>query len=61
MGGGREHRVAPVPGAVPARAVKGRDREAEAVGIAAHLVQGREPVIAVEGRVFDALGGDRRR
>ncbi len=41
--------------------VEALDVDPEARRIAAHVVQGDQPVVAIEGGVLDALGHDRRR
>ena len=52
--GKRRHRVG-------VRRVEGVDRQAEAVGVAADLVERQQPQVAVERGVLDALRVDRRR
>jgi hypothetical protein len=49
------------PGTLPAGAgaVEGVHADAEALRLAAHLVQRHQPVPAIERRVFDTLGRDR--
>ena len=59
MGRQRRHRQRPVALARGVRGVEVGDRQAEPAGVAAHLVEGRQPQVAVEGRVLDALGHDR--
>ena len=54
-GGGNE-RFGVLAGAVPVAGVEGVVVHAERVGLTAHLVEGREAVVAVEGRVLDPLG-----
>ncbi len=55
----RRHRQRPVALAGGVGLVEGGDRQAEASRIAADLVERRQPQVAVERRVLDALGHDR--
>src|SRR5688572_22492540 len=51
----------PGMGATAVQFMEMPDRNAEPSRVSAHLVQGNEPVIVVEGCVFDSLGGGRAR
>ncbi len=48
-------------GALGVAGVERRDRERPAARVAADVVEGQQPRVAVEGGVLDALGHDRRR
>ena len=61
MGRGAVHGMGPVLCSSRDHRVKPLDTAAEAVRRTANLVQGHEPIIPVEGRVFDAFGHQRRR
>ena len=56
VGGGGEQRVRPVLHALQISLVECADGAAEALRISAHFIHSDETVIAVERRVFDALG-----
>ncbi len=58
VGRKRDHAVRPAPGRFLVQPVEGGQRGAEPRRLAAHLVQRDQPVVAVEGRVLDALGHD---
>ena len=59
MGRRAEHGVRPALRALGIGLVEGRQRQAEIVGAAAHLVEGGEAVVAVERGVLEALGHHR--
>ena len=61
MGRGAVHGMGPVFRPSRDRRVKPLDTAAEAIRRTADLVQGNEPIIPVEGRVFEAFGHQRRR
>ncbi len=60
MRGGGQQIVWPACGARACGGVKGGHGNAEAARLAADIVQGGQPVVAIEGRVLDALGHHRR-
>ena len=55
VGRGAEHGVRPALGALAVGLVESGEREAELFGIAAHLVERDEAVVAVEGGVLEPL------
>ena len=59
--GRRQHRVRPVAAVVLVRAVEIPRADAEALRLAAHLVERDQPVVNVERRVLQPLGHDRSR
>ena len=60
MGVGRQHCVREARAALGVGGVKRVDRDPEAAGVAADVVESQQPPVAVEGGVLDALCDHRR-